>query len=51
VAEADVLFVATPHAAYRGLAVPPGRVVVDVWDVVGAEAARRKQGAIGKETS
>jgi UDP-N-acetyl-D-mannosaminuronic acid dehydrogenase len=40
-AEADVLFVATPHSAYRGLAVPPGRVVVDVWNVLApVESAR-----------
>ncbi|HEY1378390.1 MAG TPA: nucleotide sugar dehydrogenase [Gemmataceae bacterium] len=33
-AQSDVLFVATPHKAYRDLAIPPGRVVVDVWNVV-----------------
>jgi hypothetical protein len=33
-AEADVLFVGTPHDAYRGLAAPRGRVVVDVWTVL-----------------
>jgi UDP-N-acetyl-D-mannosaminuronic acid dehydrogenase len=33
-AEADVLFVATPHKAYRGLQVPEGRLVVDVWDII-----------------
>jgi UDP-N-acetyl-D-mannosaminuronic acid dehydrogenase len=33
-ADADVLFVATPHSAYRKLAVPPGRVVIDVWNIV-----------------
>jgi UDP-N-acetyl-D-mannosaminuronic acid dehydrogenase len=33
-AEADVLFVATPHRAYRGLEVPGDRVVIDIWDVV-----------------
>jgi UDP-N-acetyl-D-mannosaminuronic acid dehydrogenase len=37
-AEADVLFVGVPHAAYRGLGRPAGRVVVDVWDCL--EAAR-----------
>jgi UDP-N-acetyl-D-mannosaminuronic acid dehydrogenase len=37
-AEADVLFVATPHPEYRGLTVPPGRVVVDVWNVVNGPA-------------
>ncbi len=30
-AEAEVLFVGVPHAAYRTLAIPAGRTVVDVW--------------------
>jgi len=34
VAEADVLFVATPHHAYRGLEVPAGRTTIDVWNVL-----------------
>ena len=34
--EADVLFVATPHKAYRELAVPPETVVIDVWGCLGA---------------
>jgi UDP-N-acetyl-D-mannosaminuronic acid dehydrogenase len=38
-AEAEVLFVATPHRAYRGLAVPAGRVVIDVWNIVRPAAA------------
>jgi UDP-N-acetyl-D-mannosaminuronic acid dehydrogenase len=41
-AEADVLFVAAPHRAYRDLVVPAGTTVVDIWDVVrpaGADAA------------
>jgi UDP-N-acetyl-D-mannosaminuronic acid dehydrogenase len=33
-AESDILFVATPHSAYRRLAVPPGRTVIDVWNVL-----------------
>jgi UDP-N-acetyl-D-mannosaminuronic acid dehydrogenase len=33
-AQADVLFVATPHKAYRGLVVPEGRLVIDVWNVL-----------------
>jgi UDP-N-acetyl-D-mannosaminuronic acid dehydrogenase len=37
--EAEVLFVATPHQAYRGLSVPAGRVVVDVWNVVNSAGA------------
>jgi UDP-N-acetyl-D-mannosaminuronic acid dehydrogenase len=37
-AEAEVLFVATPHQAYRGLAVPEGRVVIDIWDTLRAPA-------------
>jgi UDP-N-acetyl-D-mannosaminuronic acid dehydrogenase len=40
-AEADALFVATPHAAYRNLAVPSGRIVVDVWNVVKPAGAPR----------
>jgi UDP-N-acetyl-D-mannosaminuronic acid dehydrogenase len=31
VSRADILFVGTPHAVYRKLAVPPEKVVVDVW--------------------
>ena len=38
-AEADVLFVGTPHKAYRGLAVPPGKLVVDVWNALDAKPA------------
>jgi UDP-N-acetyl-D-mannosaminuronic acid dehydrogenase len=30
-AEADVLFLATPHRQYRTLAVPAGKVVIDIW--------------------
>ncbi len=30
-AEAEVLFVATPHRAYRCLKLPPEKVVIDVW--------------------
>jgi UDP-N-acetyl-D-mannosaminuronic acid dehydrogenase len=30
--KADVLFVGTPHKAYRELRVPPGKVVIDVWN-------------------
>jgi UDP-N-acetyl-D-mannosaminuronic acid dehydrogenase len=37
--DADVLFVATPHPAYRGLIVPTGRVVIDVWNVVNSAGA------------
>lgn len=33
-AEADVLFVATPHHAYRGLEAPAGRTIIDVWNVL-----------------
>jgi UDP-N-acetyl-D-mannosaminuronic acid dehydrogenase len=31
-AEADVLFLATPHRAYRGLRIPKGKVLYDVWN-------------------
>lgn len=37
-AESDVVFVATPHTAYRGLGVPARCVVVDVWNVLGQPA-------------
>jgi UDP-N-acetyl-D-mannosaminuronic acid dehydrogenase len=33
-AEADVLFLATPHRAYRSLRIPEGKVVYDVWNCV-----------------
>lgn len=33
-AEADVIFVGTPHGAYRGLKAPAGKTVVDVWNVL-----------------
>ena len=29
--EADVLFLATPHAVYRNLELPPDKIVIDVW--------------------
>ena len=32
--EADVLFVATPHARYRTLRIPPGKPVFDVWSIL-----------------
>lgn len=32
--EADVIFVATPHKAYRNLEIPPATKVVDVWNCV-----------------
>ncbi len=36
-ARAEVLFVATPHREYRGLAVPAGRLVVDVWNCLAGD--------------
>ena len=36
VAEADVLFLATPHLAYRDLRIPHGKVVYDVWGWIGS---------------
>ena len=33
-AQADVLFVGTPHHEYRNLLMPAGRVVIDPWNVV-----------------
>lgn len=32
--ECDVVFVGTPHAAYRDLVIPPGKKLVDVWNHV-----------------
>jgi hypothetical protein len=32
--EASVLFVATPHKAYKGLKVPEKTLVIDVWNCV-----------------
>jgi UDP-N-acetyl-D-mannosaminuronic acid dehydrogenase len=36
VAEADVLFLATPHLAYRDLQVPDGKIVYDAWGWIGS---------------
>ncbi len=33
-AESDVLFLATPHRAYRGLRIPEGKILYDVWNCV-----------------
>lgn len=33
-AEADALFVATPHAEYRTLVIPPSKHVFDVWSIL-----------------
>ncbi|MBV8780104.1 MAG: nucleotide sugar dehydrogenase, partial [Phycisphaerae bacterium] len=30
--DCDILFVGTPHKRYRGLACPPGKILVDVWN-------------------
>ena len=38
-ADADVLFLATPHRAYRELRIPPGKVLYDVWNWI-ADASR-----------
>jgi UDP-N-acetyl-D-mannosaminuronic acid dehydrogenase len=35
-AESELLFVATPHRAYRGLVPPPGALVVDIWSCLAA---------------
>ena len=37
--DSDVLFVATPHPEYRGLQIPEGKIVIDVWNVVGERAS------------
>jgi len=36
VAQADVLFVASPHRAYRELRIPAGKLLFDVWSWVGS---------------
>jgi UDP-N-acetyl-D-mannosaminuronic acid dehydrogenase len=36
VAESDVLFLATPHRAYRELRIPDGKVLYDVWNWIGS---------------
>lgn len=36
--EADVIFVATPHRSYRGLEIPAGTVVIDMWNVTNSAA-------------
>ena len=38
-AEADVLFVATPHAGYRQIVPSPQQVAIDVWGCLGSAAA------------
>jgi UDP-N-acetyl-D-mannosaminuronic acid dehydrogenase len=38
-AEADVLFLATPHRAYRGLRIPEGKILYDVWNCVASGPA------------
>jgi UDP-N-acetyl-D-mannosaminuronic acid dehydrogenase len=32
--EADVLFVCTPHKAYKGMKLPKDKTVIDVWSCV-----------------
>jgi UDP-N-acetyl-D-mannosaminuronic acid dehydrogenase len=39
---ANVLFVATPHACYRTLRIPDGKVVFDVWSVLPKSPAELK---------
>jgi UDP-N-acetyl-D-mannosaminuronic acid dehydrogenase len=38
-AEADVIFVATPHTVYRSLAMPAKAHVIDIWNVLPARPA------------
>jgi UDP-N-acetyl-D-mannosaminuronic acid dehydrogenase len=40
--QAEVLFLATPHKAYHNLAVPPGRVLVDIWNVTNPRKFRSR---------
>ena len=37
VAEADVIFIGTPHTIYRQLTIPAGKQVVDIWNCVPAK--------------
>jgi UDP-N-acetyl-D-mannosaminuronic acid dehydrogenase len=37
--ESDVLFLATPHRAYRSLRIPAGKILYDVWNWIGSGAA------------
>jgi len=37
--EADVLFLATPHRAYRELRIPEGKVLYDVWNWIASAPA------------
>jgi UDP-N-acetyl-D-mannosaminuronic acid dehydrogenase len=43
-AEAEVLFVATPHQRYRGLVAPPGALVVDIWSCLAPPAVAATSG-------
>jgi UDP-N-acetyl-D-mannosaminuronic acid dehydrogenase len=36
--ESDILFVGTPHKAYRGLKIPAGKKVIDVWSCVAPQS-------------
>jgi UDP-N-acetyl-D-mannosaminuronic acid dehydrogenase len=53
--EADVLFIATPHKAYRGLDVAAGKIVIDVWNIaqqssddVEAPASSKRSKKVGR---
>ncbi|HXG58800.1 MAG TPA: UDP binding domain-containing protein, partial [Thermoanaerobaculia bacterium] len=39
VAEADIIVVGAPHRRYRTLEIPPGKVLVDIWNVFGRGAS------------
>src|SRR6185437_10976598 len=40
---ADILILGTPHAVYRNLEIPSGKLAVDVWGVWPAGESRRRQ--------
>ena len=42
VKSSDVVIVAVPHSAYKGLVIPRGIEVVDLWGVVKKEAKEQK---------
>lgn len=45
VASSDVVIVGVPHSAYRGLRIPPGIELVDVWGII-ARSGRDDAGGI-----
>lgn len=40
IAEAEVIFIGTPHKRYKGMQLPQGKTVVDVWNCVAPTGAK-----------